>query len=271
MDHRALVNRVSEVCPLPANASRVLALTGDPDASMSAIVEAVSTDPALSAEVMRIASSPAYATRCPPTDLHAATTRLGLRELHDMASAMAMLVAFRSEHELSGEIHERALFSANLAHLLAAAMKHPRPRTALLCGLLCEIGALACLAVDADAYIALRDVAGADRDLRAAVERDRYGATSWEIGAALLERNALPKVVCGAVRGSADAEDLLLAAVTRLSRSASALVFEACRGGDTAWVEHVHAIAEPLGIDLSADEIGALVIKAAGASMAQCA
>ena len=156
MDHRTLVNRVSEVCPLPASVTRVLALTGDPDASMNAIVGAISTDPALSAEVMRIASSPAYAGRCAPRDLRAATMRLGLRELHDMAAAMAMLVAFRSEHELAGEIHERALFSANLAHLVAAAVRHPHPQTALLCGLLCEIGALACLAVDTEAYIALR-------------------------------------------------------------------------------------------------------------------
>jgi len=271
MDHRTLVATVSEVCPLPASASRLMALTSDPEASMDEIVATVSSDPAISAEVMRIGSSPAYAGRQAPADVRAATTRIGMRELADIAAAAAMLVAFRSEHELSLAIHDRAVFSSNLASAAAAHLGHPRPRTAALTGLLCEIGALACLAVDAEAYAARILRAGVDPDLRAALERERYGASSPEIGAALLERNALPAPICEAVRGSAAAEDVLLAVVTRLARNVAPVVLDDARRSDESWTEHVHGLASALGLSLGREEVIALVVGAADDAMAQVA
>jgi len=262
MDARELLDRVCEVSPLPATTQRVLALLEDPNASYAAVGRAVAGDPALAAEVMRLARSPVHAAQVPVDDLEAATRRLGLAELRDMASAMAMLAAFRSEHELALRIHDQAVIAGTLARAVAAALGHRRPATVYLSGLLCEIGALACFAVDPEGYGALRGEAGDRADMRAYLERARYGATSWELGAAFLRRNRLPDSVCAAVAADPDGDDVLAVSVTYFVRRAVPEIVAASRDGDPEWLERTHATARSVGIDLDAETLAQVVLSA---------
>jgi HD-like signal output (HDOD) protein len=76
-----------------------------------------------------------------------------------------------------------------------------------LCGLLCEVGALACIAVDGPGYLELRkrtiSVTGAWSANVALVREDleilRYGVTTRTIGARLLRRHRLPEEIARAV------------------------------------------------------------------------
>src|SRR5579883_1011709 len=145
-----LLDRVVDICPFPATAQRLMALVNDDTASIEAIAGAVQLDPALATQVLRMANSAAFrhagagATR----DLRQALVTIGLEELRIMAGAMALLATFATRDELSLDLHRTSAVSGSIADAIAP----PGPGLArslpFICGLLCEVGALACLAVD---------------------------------------------------------------------------------------------------------------------------
>jgi HD-like signal output (HDOD) protein len=220
----ALLDRVVEVCPLSATTQRVLALTSGDTASIPEVARVISTDPALAAAVLSVANSAAYGMG-KVDRLEVAVMRLGLRELHNLAAAMALFAAFRSKAELSLQLHELCVASGSLAHRLAKETRLAQPGGAFVCGLLSEIGAMACLVFDGKPYVDLFRGSGADIDLRVARETERYGASSFVIGRRFLERNSLPESVCQAVGSdlTAPAEWEPLAKMTLLARHAPLL------------------------------------------------
>jgi len=84
------------------------------------------------------------------------------------------------------------------------------PSTASTCGLLCEIGAMACLAVDGKVYSKIWLETANDFALRVAKETERYAVTSFEIGRRFLERNSLPDEVSSVVGAELGADSSTL-------------------------------------------------------------
>ncbi|MGC4066834.1 MAG: HDOD domain-containing protein [Polyangiaceae bacterium] len=140
------------------------------------------------------------------SQLDAAVIRIGLRELKELATAMSVLAAFRSKEPVQGQLHERSVLSGGIANKVAKATRLQTPSTASTCGLLSEIGAMACFAADAKEYGKLWRETYGNGPSRVARERERYGVTSFEVGRRFLERNGLPEEVystVGAELGSA--------------------------------------------------------------------
>lgn len=223
-DLAALLDRVAEVSPLPATAHKILALCSSEQASMPELSRVIATDPALAAAVLRIANSAAYGGRN-IDKLDVALMRIGLRELRDMAAAMCVLVAFRSQAELSLKLHDRSVVCGAIASRLAKESGACSVGTAFTCGLLSEIGAMACLAVDGKNYVNLWIEAGNSEARRSELELERYGSfTSLDVGRLFLFRNGLPPPVCEAVGSAFDesiAQKPALSKVTVLSRVAT--------------------------------------------------
>lgn len=224
-DIDALLDHVVEVCPLSATTQRVLALTSGDTASIPEVARVISTDPALAAAVLSVANSAAYGMG-KVDRLEVAVMRLGLRELHNLAAAMALFAAFRSKAELSLQLHELCVASGSIAHRLAKETGAAPPSTAFVCGLLSEIGAMACLVFDGKEYVELFRTSAAQLDDRVAREVQRYGASSFVIGQRFLERNSLPENVCIAVGSdvTVPAERDALSQITMLARHAPLLV-----------------------------------------------
>src|SRR5690349_625611 len=174
----ALLDQVVEVCPLPATTQRVLALTSGESASIPEVSRVISTDPALATAVLRVANSAAYGMGRVDR-LETAVLRLGLRELNKLAAAMALFAAFRNKAELTLQLHELCVASGSIGHRLAKETQLAAPSTAFVCGLLSEIGAMACLVFDGKDYIQLWQTANGNPDLRSQFEAERYGTTSF--------------------------------------------------------------------------------------------
>ncbi len=194
-----LVDRISEVCAVPQSAQNVMVLARDRETTIQILVDALAKDPALAAEMLRIANSPVYGQTNRVVSLHRAVVIIGMQELYNMAAAMAMLAAFPTEGELSEEIRLQAVVSATVARFIARELGGIDVSTAFICGLLCEIGALACLVVDKEKYSRLLIETSGSAERRAELEKERYGATSEQLGARMLSRNQLPKDVFSAV------------------------------------------------------------------------
>ncbi len=228
-----LLDRVAEVCPLPATAQRVMVLTASERSTISEVAQVISTDPALAAAVLRIANSATYgASRT--GELEVAILRMGLSELHELSAAMSMLAAFRNPGELSLQLHDACVLSGAVARRLAKELGGVKASTAFTCGLLSEIGAMACLAVGGQEYAKLFAAHRDDPVQRALQEAERFGASSFEIGKRFLQRNGLPEEVARAIgmdlgeaAGSAD----VLGKYTVLSRHCPRILVAMSRGG----------------------------------------
>jgi len=112
------------------------------------------------------------------------------------------------------------------------------------------------------------------------MERERYGATSWEIGGAFLRRNRLPESVCAAVAADPDGDDPLAVSVTYFVRRttrwyfvrrATPRIVAASRDGDPRWVEHAHATARRVGLDLEPEMLARAVLSAGAGALTELA
>jgi HD-like signal output (HDOD) protein len=220
----ALLEAIEDVCPIPAAAQRVLQLTSDVNCDIRKVAEAIAGDPALAAEAMKVANSALYRRGKPVDTLGQAIVTLGLSQVRDMASALAMMAAFSSEHERSLHFHTSSVLAGTLAGMLAAELRGDAG-AAFLAGLLSEVGAMACVAIDGEKFTQLFDEANHSWERRESLEQKRYGAASWRIGARLLDRNQLPSHICAAVRSHYADEDApahsLLQRLTQFGRVAA--------------------------------------------------
>ncbi|ALS99487.1 HDOD domain-containing protein [Lacimicrobium alkaliphilum] len=98
------INNDTLVLPtLPAIALKVRRAADDPDVSLQKMAEVLGQDPALSARMMRIANS-AYLSRSVKVEsLNQAVTRIGLRQIKNTATALAMEQLFVSKNEIVRE------------------------------------------------------------------------------------------------------------------------------------------------------------------------
>jgi HD-like signal output (HDOD) protein len=128
---------------LPQVASQVLKLTGDDNASFTALASLVRKDPALAARVVRMANSVAFAAQMRITTLEQAIPRLGMSVLREVAiSASLESGVYRTpgfESELRG-LWRHALGTAAFAKEMARGRKLDGD-SLFLCGLLHRIGA----------------------------------------------------------------------------------------------------------------------------------
>lgn len=257
MSSQALLDRIEEVCPLPASVQRVIAKVDDPRASIGDVAAAVGLDAGLSAEVLRLANSPVYGRPRTVVTLTEAVSTLGLVELRNMATAMAMLAAFASEHERAPELSELAVVRGALAGALAR-RQQATPAIAYLAGLLADIGALALLAVDPEGYGEVLALCEGDPQRRSALETERYGTRSRDIGSELLRRNGVPDAVVGAVSGI-DMET----ALNRVVAAACAWAPEVHRAADVAdKVPTLMEIASRCGCELDETGVAELLVEA---------
>jgi HD-like signal output (HDOD) protein len=255
-----LLDRIDQVCPLPATAQKVVQLASDPNAALPAIAQVIATDPALSAEVMKLANSAAFGRSRTVSELEHAVALIGLREIHSMASAMAMLAAFAPKAELGLRLHDYSVLAGSIARTLSQSMDGLERSEAFLCGLLSEIGAMACAAVDPRAYDALWQRAAEDADLRDSLEVETYGATTRTIAGALLRRHRLPERVAAAVEGDPTAGSL--GRLTQFARAAAPLIVTSAHQPDGLG-SSLSALAEENRIALSPDDLLAGCLKAA--------
>ncbi len=247
-----LLDRVAEVCPLPATTHKVMVLANSDRSSIAEVARVISTDPALAAAVLRVANSAVFGAG-KVDRLDSAVIRIGLRELRELAGAMSLLAAFRSQAEVQIQLHDRSVVSGSIANRLAKETNQAVAATAFTCGLLSEIGAMACLAVDGKTYAGIWKESFGSPIERIQRERERYTVSSFEVGRRFLARNSLPENVCNAVGAEFGTEAEQLAAldkITLLARHSAPIVLSAAReGGYTKVGDRLEALAQKVGFE----------------------
>ena len=127
---------------LPQVASRVMALTSDPNADAAKLSSLIHQDQALAAHVLRIANSPAYISRSPIVSLQHAVAMLGINLLSEIAfTASLKSGAFQvpGYEEQVKLLWQHSLASGAFAKEVAR-IRRVNVESAYLCGLLHGVG-----------------------------------------------------------------------------------------------------------------------------------
>ena len=106
----------------------------------------IQRDPAIATRVLKLAQSAAQRTGVEVSSLEAAVARLGLHHLRTLITSLCLLRMLNAVHgshaRLVGEVYRHSVEVGSLARALAESQPHLDPGTALLAGLVHDIGKL---------------------------------------------------------------------------------------------------------------------------------
>jgi len=133
--------KVGEVPLLPTVAREIMAMLGDPSVGMARVALSARKDPAMAANLLRVANSAAFGGAAPVSSIREALVRIGIegtkRFLYQTSTAR--ILAVKARPELAARLQER---SVAVAHAAARIAQHhgSDPDTAFLAGLLHDVG-----------------------------------------------------------------------------------------------------------------------------------
>ncbi|WP_197453593.1 HDOD domain-containing protein [Caulifigura coniformis] len=188
---------------LPAVAVKLLQLFSNPDVSLGAVADVLRPDPALTARLLRAASSAEFGVGRPLTDTRRAVQMLGTRRVTSLA--LSFLLSDDATRpgpvgEQYREIWIRCVVQAVAMELLAARRARGAESEHFTVGLLLEIGALALLRSSPDEFLKASAAAWAQPERREQIEAEIIGCTQSDVTVALFRHWRLPTMMTEAVR-----------------------------------------------------------------------
>ncbi|MAT64714.1 MAG: hypothetical protein CMN57_03630 [Gammaproteobacteria bacterium] len=207
-DIRERITAIDRLPAMPAMARRLLRLRNDPAADVQDLVEVVSGDPSLTAQILRYARTGFfnYAGRVDTLD-QAITRVLGFETVLNMALGLAASKTFRNPADgpLGLQAFWRhAAYGAALAQGIASRHGHGldlKPGVAYLAGLLHNFGFLLLGHLYRSEFFLLNKVVAANPHIPVVlIERRLIGASHTELGARLMQEWAMPEPVVTALR-----------------------------------------------------------------------
>lgn len=198
-----VIARRDTLPPFPRVIEDILLTLDDPDANIKLLVEHVGHDPVLAARVFSLANAAAYRTRPDSSvrDLYTATSLIGFKRLRQTAimSSLAGFLRGALPPGFAPGFWEHSTATGISAQQLANQLQQSGD-TALIAGLLHDIGQLWLVRIEAQAFSAAwQRAAQGDMSIETA-ERECFGVDHSIIGAWLVESWGLPASICNAVR-----------------------------------------------------------------------
>lgn len=198
-----VVRRIDGVSTLPHVALKVIRLANDPESSTQDLKDAVESDPALSARVLKCINSSAYALRSKITNLHQAISFLGFTQVRNLTITGSVSEAFKNEEEIGvyrrPDLWRHMVSVAVCARLIAARRKLPEFEEAFLAGLLHDLGIVLEDQFVPDEFRAMIQSLDSDRPL-ADQEHEYLGFDHTLLGASVAEEWKFPSAVRAAIR-----------------------------------------------------------------------
>lgn len=181
---------------LPAVALNIIDASKDPDISLHDISAIISTDPAVSAKLLKIANSPLYSQRRKSENLREALTLLGFNASLTIALSFSLLKSLgnNKNHET---FWKRSIISASIARILGSKLGVTKLEDLFLASLLQDIGILVMQCLDDSPYP--EDSNDLQHIERINLELEALDLEHSLIGAWLLKHWNLPSYLINAV------------------------------------------------------------------------
>lgn len=189
---------------LPGVAVKIIELSKDPDATLSTVASIISSDPAISAKLLKLANSPIYSQRRSVSNLREALALLGFNAALTIALSFSLFQALNTSKDnerVSVNYWRRSILSASIARLLGTRLGIVKLEELFLTGLLQDIGILVLDSLKDEAY-----AVESEKDLkhgeRIKAEQEHLGTEHSVVGAWLLQSWKLPYTLVKAVMHS---------------------------------------------------------------------
>lgn len=194
----------SNLPSLPSVAVKIINASKDPDIGLSEVATIISSDPAISSKILRIANSPLYSQRRAVNNLREALTLLGFN------AALTISLSFSLFHSLKNSdskncnhnsYWKRSILSAEIARLLGSRLKLSKLEDLYLASLLQDIGILVLDNISNSPY-ELNDDKCLNHAERVELEQKLLNLDHSCIGAWLLESWNFPEKLVTAINNS---------------------------------------------------------------------
>lgn len=196
------INKVRSLPPAPKVLPQLLLLLGQPDIDSSKVVELITYDPALTANVLQLCNSAFFAQAIPASDLQEAVTRLGFRQVYQLVAAVSGARALAPPQKgygiEPGELWKHSVTTAVAARLMAA--DHGDDENMVFtAALLHDIGKIVLSEALEHIYAKLVDETEQHQQSLLEAEKKLLGVQHAEIGGRLLARWKFPAPMVSAV------------------------------------------------------------------------
>ncbi|WP_374240704.1 HDOD domain-containing protein [Zoogloea sp.] len=190
-----LVACVEKLASLPAVYHRIRDLLDDPDSSMFELAEAVSSDTAITARVLRVVNSVLYGFPGKVETVSRAVNLMGMQQVHDLVLSTLVVAAFsgiRPARMHMGRFWSDSVLRGLAARAAARQLGMGDPERMFVEGLLADIGHLVMFQVAPEPSAAALEAAARDRVPVHQAEAEIVGCNFAEVGAALAAAWRLP-------------------------------------------------------------------------------
>ncbi len=160
---------------------------------MNKVIELIESDPAIAARVLGAANSPLYGYSRKVESIPRAAIVLGLRTISNMAISFSAGEVFKGSeaHKATRQsILEHSVGCAVVGRILARATGNTDASGAFLTGILHDIGKLALIDLDADAYVPYLEKMPTEEPLT--TEDTLFGANHADIGKRYVTKMHMP-------------------------------------------------------------------------------
>jgi diguanylate cyclase (GGDEF)-like protein len=179
-------------------AVRVLELAKQNNQSLANVAKVISSDPALTAKVLKTVNSSFYGLPHQVATINHALVLLGMQTVKTLALGFSLAGSLNSNKSSKFDyvrFWRQSLFSAVAARTLAKSIRMKEPEEAFLIGLLSDIGTLAMhRALGAD-YDQLLDSCEGDQGELVRLSREKFDLDHAQVGGAMAEHWKFPKSV----------------------------------------------------------------------------
>ncbi|VAX12643.1 hypothetical protein MNBD_GAMMA24-181 [hydrothermal vent metagenome] len=207
LDIREQLKNIQNLPVMPDIALHIMELKNNPDANIDQLIDVVSIDVSISAQVMRYANSALFGQRGKVKTLNDAIFRvLGYENVLHMVLGTAMAKAFKlpKDGPLGADTYwQNATYSASLVQKLAHELDKSldvKPGLAYLCGLLHNIGYLVLGSLFPSEYFWFNKVLSAKKDTPVIeIEQRLLGITHIELGEQLMQFWHMPEEIISVI------------------------------------------------------------------------
>jgi HD-like signal output (HDOD) protein len=198
---RSFLEHVQALPTPPAAAQQILAATSAPRIAPEEIARVLSRDPAIAAQILRIANSPYYGVSREITQISRAVVLLGARAVRSFVVAICARRALATPDPTPEQnlVWQHALAAGTAGELIARDVGYRPTEEAFVAGLLHDVGHLAMVCFDPERVRAILADA-LDENGRLQREADAFGLDHAAAGNRILSAWNFPAPLCTAAR-----------------------------------------------------------------------
>ncbi|SEA34702.1 HD-like signal output (HDOD) domain, no enzymatic activity [Desulfuromusa kysingii] len=181
---------------MPTVAAQMMELVNDPNVSARAITKVITKDPSVAARVLKIANSSFYSMTRQVTSLPTAIVLLGETTLRNLVLATSLKGINLTFGSLEKMLWQDSIVCALASRYLSCKLAIADPEEAFIAGLFRNIGLIVLNNQKGIPAEFIFRTLQSSRNNMAKQEREIFGATHAEIGAAVLESWKLSDTLC---------------------------------------------------------------------------